>query len=288
MYTPTSGTTRSGPLRQRRATTAPWRRAHGVAVALALALAAAACQPAVSAYTPRDPALRRLPLYFYPAADSTHTPRAFVFFFGNDVGFWEAHQELATRLAGNDYSVVGFDVKQFFGTLPDAPAARDSAFAASITPIIQRSRHELGADSLPVIIGGHSIGAEIALWTAAHAAPPGTVGVLALSPGMRSHLRVSMSDILNRGEPHEAGSFDVPAQIAASAPLLRVAIIRGGSDKYGYADSALIAAAPDRVRRFGVPFAGHSMKRLTLAGPVILRAMGYLLAPAATGAQSGR
>lgn len=288
MYTPTSGTSRSETPRQRRATTPPWRHAHHVAVALILALAAAACQPAVSAYTPRDPVLRRLPLYFYPAADSTHAPRAFVFFFGNDVGFWEAHQELATRLAGDDYTVVGFDVKQFFGTLPDAPAARDSAFAASITPIIQRSRHELGADSLPLVIGGHSIGAEIAIWTAAHAAPPNTVGVLALSPGMRSHLRVAMSDLLNQGEPHDPGSFDVPTQIAATSPPVRFAIVRGGSDKYGYADSALIAAAPDRVRRFGVPFAGHSMKKLTLAGPIIVRAMSYLLAPAATGAQSAR
>lgn len=277
MYTPTSGTTRSRTPRQRRATTAPLRHAHRVAVALAIALAAAACQPAVSAYTPRDPVLRRLPLYFYPAADSGRAPHALVFFFGNDVGFWEAHQALATRLAGDDYSVVGFDVKRFLETLPDAPAARDSAFAAAISPIIQRSRHELGADSVPLVIAGHSIGAEIALWTAAHAAPPGTVGVLAMSPGMRSHLRVAMSDLLNQGEPHDAGSFDVPTQIAATAPSLRVAIIRGGSDKYGYADSALVAAAPQRVRRFGVPFAGHSMKKLTLAGPVIMRAMQFLV-----------
>ena len=253
------------------------RRARVVVAALAAAASAAACRPAVSPYTPRDPALRRLPLYFYPDADDGRAPRALVFFFGNDVGFWEEHQELATRLAGADYAVVGFDVKRFLSTLPDAPAARDSAFAADIGPIIGRSRHELGADSLPLVLGGHSIGAEIALWTAAHDAPPGTVGVLAMSPGRRSHLRVTMSDLLNQGEPHDAGSFDVATQIAGTAPSLRVAIVRGDGDKYGYADSALVAAAPQRVRRFGVPFAGHSLKRLTVAGPVVSRAMDYLL-----------
>jgi hypothetical protein len=86
-----------------------------------------------------------------------------------------------------------------------------------------------------------------------------------------------MSDVMNAGEPHDAGSFAVPAQIAATTPSLRVAIVRGASDQYRYADSALVAAAPQRVQRFAVPFAGHSLKKLTLAGPVIMRAMEFLV-----------
>ena len=46
-------------------------------------------------YTPRDPRLAAFPLYFYPTTDSTKPARAFVFFLGNDIGFWGAHQDLA-------------------------------------------------------------------------------------------------------------------------------------------------------------------------------------------------
>src|SRR4051812_47456137 len=95
-------------------------RAVAVATTLALALAAAvACRaPAVSHYVPHDARLRGIPLAFYPSADVTRAPRGVVFFFGNDVGFWAAHQALAERLAGQGYAVAGFDVKRFLSTLP--------------------------------------------------------------------------------------------------------------------------------------------------------------------------
>jgi hypothetical protein len=71
------------------------------AAGLALLCVLAGCRaPAVSHYRPRDARLRELPLTFYPSADEGRPPRAVVFFFGNDVGFWAAHQELAERLAG--------------------------------------------------------------------------------------------------------------------------------------------------------------------------------------------
>src|SRR5690242_17455007 len=115
-------------------------------------------------YVPRDAALRTEPLLFYPARD--RPARAFVLFLGNDVGFWKPHEELAWRLAENGYDVVGLDVKKYLAQLPEDEPARDSSFDASIGPLIARARRELGADSLPVVVGGHSFGAEVAFWIA--------------------------------------------------------------------------------------------------------------------------
>ena len=253
--------------------------------ALALAGVTAVCavagcvRSASVTHAPRDPLLRALPLYFYPPDDSTRPPRAVVFFFGNDVGFWDAHQRLAERLASDGYAVAGFDVKRFFTTLPDGVAARDSAYAAAVGPIIARAPRELHGDSVPLVIGGHSIGAEIALWTAAHVAEPRLAGVLAMSPGSRSHLRVTLSDITNGSEPRGPGSFSVPEQVAGLPAGVRVAIVRGAHDEFAFADSALVAAGGDRVSRFGVPFSGHSLKSLLVSAPVVERAMEYLVPP---------
>lgn len=253
---------------------------NGARAALVVALAAVSgCRDARSAYVPRDGTLRTLPIYLYPASDGMRPARAVVFFFGNDVGFWEAHQELAERLARDGYSVAGFDVKRWLGGLPDGPeAVRDSAFAAGVAPIIARARHELDGDALPLIVGGHSIGAEFAVWTAAHALPAGTVGVLMLSPGLRSHLRVTVADQLNAGEPTERGSFAVPDAVRGVPAAVRIALVRGDNDRYRYADSAIVAAGGGRLRRFRVALAGHSMKRIGWAVPVVEDALGYLVA----------
>jgi type IV secretory pathway VirJ component len=256
-------------------------------VPIALALAAG-CRAARAPYVPRDAALRALPLYFYPSADTTRPARALVFFFGNDIGFWEAHQRLAERLAGDGFDVVGFDVKRFLATLPEPPARRDSAFGAAIVPIIERARHELHAEALPLVIGGHSIGAEIAIWTAAYARPPGTVGILAMGPGLRSHLHISAEDILSKREPSEPGSFAVADALRAVPADARVALVRGQHDEYAYADSALAAAGGARLRRYVVPLAGHSLKRLSIAGPVIGRALDWLVERNTENAEEGQ
>lgn len=239
---------------------------------------AAACDAPPPNHVPRDPALRREPLYFYTTRDSTRPPRALVFFFGNDVGFWEPHRELAAWLADDGFSVVGFDMRPLLDSLPGAEPARDSAYAARITRLVARVRTELHADATPLVLGGHSLGAEVAIWTAAHAPPPGLVGVLALSPGGRSHLRVTLQDIANAGDPTGPESFSIPATVAAIAPDVRVAVIRGSHDKYRYADSAIVAAGGARARRYLVPFASHSLKRIVVAKPLIRRALDWLLA----------
>lgn len=240
-----------------------------------LGLAACESGPTVP-YVPRDASLRNEPVLFYPAR--AQHPRAFVFFLGNDVGFWKPHEELAWRLAENGYSVVGLDVKKYLARMPEAEPARDSTFAASIGPLIARARAELGADSLPVVIGGHSFGAEVAFWIALHRAPPKLAGVLALSPRSTGHLVVTPFDLLN----HEASgpwSFSTIRATAEIAPNVRIALVRGVGDKFRRHDPAFVASGGTRLRYFTVPFAGHSLRRLMIAGPIIEHAVEFLIAP---------
>jgi pimeloyl-ACP methyl ester carboxylesterase len=228
-------------------------------------------------YTPRDARLAAFPLYFYPAVDSTKSAKAFIFFLGNDIGFWGAHQDLAKRLAGAGYDVVGFDVKAYFSKLPDDTLARASAFRDSVLVMIALARHELHADSMPVVVGGHSIGAEIATWIGRNAAPPNLSGLLLISPGGRGHLRVSIADLAMSGEPTESGSFSVAANISALAPALRIALVRGTDDRYRSVDPELMKAGGNRMERWAVPWGGHSMRNIFLAGPFIERAISSLL-----------
>ena len=254
-------------------------RSLGMTTALGMTVILSACahgdQPT---HVARDLWLRDQPLFLYSAADTTRPPRAVIFFFGNDIGFWQPHRQLAGSLAQSQYAVAGFDMRSLLRTLPERHPARDSAFALAIRPLIAQARHELGGDSVPLIIAGHSIGAELAIWTAAHARPAGTTAVLAMSPGSRSHLRVSLSDIMNGPEPTGSDSYAVADAVAAVPCDERVAIVRGTRDRYVKADSALIAAGGDRVRRFLVPLAGHSLKRLAIAGFETKRALDWLLA----------
>lgn len=223
----------------------------------------------------RDPALRDL--YLYDARDTALPARSLIFFLGNDVGFWEPHRKLAVSLTKAQYAVAGVDIRSILSALPDCGPDRDSAFADTIRILIQRMRRELGADSVPLIIAGHSLGAELAIWIAAHVQIPGTVGVLAMSPGTRSHLRVSVSDIMNGPEPTGRESFSVADQIKILPPTERVAIVRGTRDRYSGSDSALVAAGGARADRFLVPFAGHSLKRIATASFETRRALEWLI-----------
>jgi pimeloyl-ACP methyl ester carboxylesterase len=236
---------------------------------LLLALLALGCTPAHSVYIPRDPELQHEPLYFYPAVRTSPRPKAGVFFLGNDLGFWGPHQRLAERLASHGYAVVGFDVKKFLDRLPDSALLRDSILVHDIPRLMKRSLHELGADSAPIIIAGHSFGADIALWTEANARPTGVVGVLALSPTKRDHPTVTILDQMNSGEPTEPGSFAVDEQIRNTPANVRIAVLRGASDKERKSDAAFITAGGNRMSYTVIPFASHSLKSLIIAGPMI-------------------
>jgi len=201
-----------------------------------------------------------------------------VFFLGNDLGFWQAHQKLAERLASHGYAVVGFDVKKFLDRLPDSALLRDSVLAHDVPPLIKRSLHELGADHLPIVVAGHSFGADIALWTEANAPIPGVVGVLALGPTRRDHPTITLRDQMNSGEPTEPGSFAVDEQIRNTPPKVHIALMRGASDKERTSDRGFIAAGGSRMSYTVIPFASHSLKSLIIAGPMIERALDHLVA----------
>ena len=242
------------------------------------ALLALGCAPAHSAYIPRDRELQREPLYFYPPSGVSRHPRAGVFFLGNDLGFWQAHQKLAERLASHGYAVVGFDVKRFLDRLPDSALLRDSILVHDVPPLIKRSLHELGADSVPVVIAGHSFGADIALWTEANAPISGVVGVLALGPTRRDHPTVTLKDQMNSGEPTEPGSFAVAEQIRNTPARVHIALMRGASDKERTSDRDFIVAGGARMTYTVIPFASHSLRSLIIAGPMIERALDHLVA----------
>jgi len=253
-------------------------RLKAVVLTVLVVLFSARCAPAHSDYIPRDPDLLRQPLYFYPDQGSARHPKAGVFFLGNDLGFWEPHQQLAERLASKGYAVVGFDVKKFLDRLPDSVLLRDSVLAHDIPILIKRSMHELGADSVPIIIGGHSFGADIALWVEANTRMPGVIGVLALGPTKRDHPTVTLNDKMNLGEPTEPGSFSIADQIRNTPPKVHIALLRGVSDKERKFDLDFIAAGGSRLSYTVIPFASHSLKSLIIAGPMIERALDRLVA----------
>ena len=234
----------------------------------------------------RDPVLARMRVTMYTPAGTP--PRALVVFFGNDVGFWRPHQQLAADLADDGYAVVGVDIRPLFASLPDRSPQRDSACAETIGDLVARARRELSLANAPVVIGGHSLGAELALWTGARVPLDRLAGILALAPGSRSHLRIAPSDLLGK-EPTGDDSFalaDVMRTLGERG--IPVAIVRGASDKLGGADSLLLASGGPEARRFVIALAGHSLRRLVIARHTIETALQWLQSGEATGAQAAR
>ncbi len=227
-----------------------------------------------SALVPADSTLRRDWLYFYPS----HRPglaTGVVVLYGNDVSFWEPHQDLAWRLADDGYAVIGIDLRKFLSTLPEAEPQRDSAFAVAMPALIARTRHELSADALPLIIGGHSYGAELAVWIAARFPPPHLTGVLLLNTRSSGHLFITAGDWMNE-EASGAWSFSVIDLVREIDPRVRIALVRGEKDRFRMHDSAFVAAGGARLRRTEIPFASHSLTTMLVAAPVVSRAMRFL------------
>lgn len=248
-------------------------------VIVGIIVTVALVQPrARSRYVPHNPALRGSDLFFYPSRLTGQTPRAFIFFFGNDVGFWKPHQELAEFLADAGYDVVGFNMKPLLSSLPEGVSAtRDSAFTAALVPLVHAARVELRTGQRPVVLMGHSVGAEVALWTAAHLPIPDIAGVVAMSPGSRGHLRVTWTDLANGAEPTGPDSWGIAETVKLLRPSLRVAIVRGDHDMFRYADSAIVPAGGDRLRLSIVPLASHSLRRILVARYIVRNAVEWVL-----------
>ncbi len=227
-----------------------------------------------SAFLPADTSLHHDWFYFYPSQLEGRA-RALVFFFGNDVAFWEPHQDLAWRFAGEGYSVVGLDARKFLQTLPSAEPQRDSAFGVAIARAIASCRHALDADSLPVILTGHSFGAELAFWTALHAPPPHLAGILSLNTRSTGHLFITPGDLLNH-EASGAWSFSVIDAARDIDPKVRIALVRSEHDPFKDHDPAFEAAGGARMKRFVIPLASHTLKTILVAGPLVSRALRYL------------
>jgi pimeloyl-ACP methyl ester carboxylesterase len=259
------------------------RRTRSLAITVGALVAVVACavwyarRPSKghpSALVPADTSLRRDWLYFYPQ-HTTAAARGIVILFGNDVAFWEPHQDLAWRLADDGYAVAGINLRRFLNTLPPEEPQRDSAFGAAMPVLIAKVRHVLGADSLPLVVGGHSFGAEVAFWLAARRPPEHLVGVLALNTRASGHLYITPRDWLNE-EASGAWSFSVADMMRHTDPQVRIALVRGEKDLFRKHDPELVAAGGARLRRFVIPFATHSLTTMLVAAPIVSRAVRFL------------
>lgn len=234
-------------------------------------------------YRARTTALRRDGITVFAPPDGHASPRAILVFFGNDVGFWAPHRRLADGLARDGYAVVGVDIRPILADQSDNMLLRAETVRARVTEIIAASRAEFSGPhgDPPLVLVGHSLGAELALWSGANIPTKGVSGIIAMSPGARSHLRISASDLLMIGEPEGTDSFavaDIIAEAIRVHPSLRVAVVRGSKDPLRTADERLLMAGGVHIRRFGVPMAGHSMKRLALVGIAVRRALDWTFA----------
>ena len=247
-----------------------------IVVALAALLLGACDGWSKPTYVPRNAALAHEPLYFYRPSDTTHPPRGFVFFYGNDIAFWEPHQKLAAWFARDGFAVVGIDVRRYLERFPTTIGVRDTAFLTQITPLIARARHEMRADSVPLLLAGHSFGAELAIWQAVHAPPAGLVGILAMNPRPAGHLIVTPDDWLGK-IADGPGSFSTVELTRQLGPTIRLALVRGQRDQYARYDSGFALAGGAHLKHFVVPFAGHTLKQIVLAAPIVHGAMGWLV-----------
>lgn len=285
----------TGRARRARLGGRPRRRVAAVvstaAMAAMLLLSVLSCEARGhrSVYVPVDPALRSSAFSFYPARTSARTDghavgstanragvRALVIFFGNDIGFWAPHQDLAWRLSGAGYDVVGVDLRRWLATLPEGEPQRDSAFAVAMPRLLAEIRTEMRDSSLPIALAGHSFGAEVAFWIALHEPPRGLTGVLALNPRATGHLFITARDLLNE-EASGEGSFSTVAAVGALAPGVRVAIVRGAEDPFRRHDPEFLRAGGTRLREYVIPLAAHSLKQLLLAGPIVDRAAAFVI-----------
>jgi pimeloyl-ACP methyl ester carboxylesterase len=228
-------------------------------------------------YSPHSSVLRSDDVYIYPPRSAL---RGTIVFFGNDVGFWKPHQELADFLSRHGYAVIGYDLRRLLKSVADSGvSSRDMIVGDTITTLIAASIDEFHGQRLPLLLLGHSLGAEVAIWAGAHITNPRPSGVVAMAPGSRGHLTITPRDYLSSAVPDGPDSFSMADLVRSLPRSMKVAIVRGASDGYGGGDPQIVAAGAGRVERFTIPFAGHSLKKILIARYVIEQAMDWVLTP---------
>jgi pimeloyl-ACP methyl ester carboxylesterase len=229
------------------------------------------------AYSPRASILRSDDFYVYPPRSSM---RGTIVFFGNDVGFWKPHQELADFLSRRGYAVIGYDLRRLLKSVADSgTVGRARIVGDTIAALMSASISEFRGEKLPLVLTGHSLGGEVAIWAGVHITSPHVSGVVALAPGSRGHLAITPKDYLSSEVPDGPDSFGMSDLVRSLPRSMKVAIVRGASDGYGGGDPQIVAAGAGQVQRFTIPFAGHSLKRILLARYVIEHATDWVLSP---------
>jgi hypothetical protein len=71
-------------------------------------------------------------------------------------------------------------------------------------------------------------------------------------------------------------SFSTIDAVRDLDPRLRIALVRSAKDPFRVHDSAFVAAGGDRIRRFEIPMASHSLTSMLVAGPLISRALRFV------------
>ena len=117
---------------------------------------------------------------------------------------------------------------------------------------------------------------EVAFWVGLHVPPPKLVGVLSLNSRSTGHLFITPADWMNR---EASGPYSFSAVQAAKEidPRVRIALVRSGKDPFRAHDPEFVAAGGARLERFVIPLASHSMTTMLTAGPIISRAVRFLL-----------
>ena len=237
-------------------------------------------------YRPHIAELRGEEVFVYPPGQSPL--RGTIVFFGNDVGFWQPHQRLADFLSRQGYAVVGFDLRKLLKSSPNAPQSeRDAMIGDSLGRLMAESLTEFHGEKLPLLLMGHSLGAEVAVWAAAHIAQPRVTGIVALAPGGRGHLAITAADFLSSAVPTGPESFSVAELVKALPAGVRVALVRGAYDGYRGADPEIVAAGRERLQKFTIPFAGHALKKILLARYVVRSAIEWVALGGTRGSGGG-
>ena len=78
------------------------------------------------------------------------------------------------------------------------------------------------------------------------------------------------------------------ADLVKSSPSdLRIALVRGASDRHRVSDPGIVAAGGKRVKKFDIPFAGHSLKKILIARYVVRDAISWVESHTPSGLSKG-